>query len=157
MPSPPNTQLINGNAYDHSSIAINVDGARYLQVESIEWNDSLEPGKLSGASAFTLARTRGKYDADGNIKMSLADSDALIKAFGHGYMTKVFTITCTYSEPNQPVSKVDLIGCRFVKTADSSSGGDPTMRTHDLHILRIVRNGIDPVGKPGNLGTGAPV
>lgn len=158
MASPPNTQLINGLAWDHSSIEIKLDTTRYVQIESIDWDDSLEPGKLGGAAAAVLSRSRGKYDANASIKMSLDDHRELIKKLGNGYLTKVFPIFCTWSEADRPIRTALLKGCRMIKTEDSSStGGDVTMVTVSLHVLRIIRDGIDPLGKPGNIGTGVPV
>ena len=62
--------LINGVVYDHSSVEINIKGTRYLRVSGSPYSDSLEPGKLRGAAAKVLARTRGEYSAEGSFKIS---------------------------------------------------------------------------------------
>lgn len=146
--------VINGVVYDHSSIDINIDGVRKLQISEISYSQTLEPGKLRGAAAKVLARTRGEYDAEGSFKISKAEGAEIVAALGNGFMTKSFTITCSYSEFGQGILTDVLEGCRITKIEDSSSGTDATMQTYSLHIMNLKLNGWDATGEPGNLGTG---
>lgn len=149
--------LINGLVYDHSSIEININGARYLQVSEISYEHELAPGELRGAAAKVLARSRGEYKGSGSFKMSKAESAQLVAALGHGYMTKSFTITLNYADDGMPYITDTLEGARLTKSAHSSSGSDPTQDTWDLHVMNILLNGWDATGEPGNLGTGIPL
>lgn len=146
--------LINGVVYDHSSVEINIKGTRYLQVSEISYSDSLEPGKLRGAAAKVLARTRGEYSAEGSFKISKKEGLQIIADLGAGYMTKSFPIVCNYSEAGQDMDTDRLEGCRITKVEDSSSGTDATMQTFTIDIMNLKRNGIDATGEAGNLGTG---
>lgn len=157
MPNTPNTQSINGIVHDHSSIVIRMDTTRYVQVESISFSDELTPGELKGAAAMVLGTSRGAYKANGSIKMSQADSDFLIEKLGDGFMLVKFPIFITWSDPGTKVSTRLLQGCRLIKNDESSEGEDPSMVSHDLWITKIIRNGKDPLGKPGNIGTGTPL
>lgn len=155
MPSP--KPVINGLVYDHSSIEININGARYLVVSEISYSQTLEPGKQRGAAAKVLGRTRGEYDAEGSVKMSKDDGLQLIKALGAGFMTKSFPIVCSYAEAGQEPITDTLEGCRITKTEDSSSGTDALETTFSLHIMNLRLNGIDATGEKGNLGTGVKI
>lgn len=152
MPSP--KPVINGLVYDHSSIEININGARYLVVSEITYKHSLKPGKQRGAAAKVLGRTRGEYDAEGSIKMSKDDGVQLMKALGAGYMTKPFPIVCNYSEAGQDIITDTLEACRITDVENSSSGTDATETTFTLDIMNLLLNGLDATGEKGNLGTG---
>lgn len=152
MPSP--KPVINGVVFDHSSIEINVNGARYVVVSEISYSNSLEPGKQRGAAAKVLGRTRGEYDAEGSIKMSKDDGATLMKALGNGYMTKSFPVVCNYSEVGQDIQTDTLQGCRITKVENTSSGTDALETTFSLHIMNLLLNGLDATGELGNLGQG---
>jgi hypothetical protein len=157
MPNSPNTQSINGIVHDHSSIVIRLDTTRYVQIESISFKDELTPGELNGASAMVLGTSRGKYKANGSLKMSQADSDYLIERLGPGFMLVKFPIFVTWSDPGTKPSTRLLQGVRILSNDETSEGDNPAMVSHDLWITKIIRNGIDPLGKPGNIGTGTPL
>ena len=146
--------LINGVVFDHSSAEINIKGVRYMQITEVAYSDSLEPGKLLGAAAKVLARTRGKYDAEGSFSMSKQDGMQLIRDLGAGYMTKSFPIVVNFAEAGRDMVTDTLQGCRITKAEDSSSGTDATMLKFTIHIMNILRGGVDATGAVGNLGTG---
>ena len=146
--------VINGVVYDHSSVEITIKGTRYLQVSEVTYKNTLEPGKLRGAAAKVLGRTRGEYDAEGSFKVSKAEGARIIADLGHGYMAKEFGIVCNYSEAGQDMITDTLQQCRITGTEDSSSGTDATMTTFNLHVYNLLLNGWDATGEPGNLGTG---
>ncbi len=146
--------VINGVVFDHSSAEINIKGVRYMQISEIAYSDSLEPGKLLGAAAKVLARTRGKYDAEGSFSMSKQEGVQFIRDLGPGYMTKSFPIIVNYSEVGMDMVTDTLVGCRITKVEDSSSGTDATMLKFSVHIMNILRDGVDATGAVGNLGTG---
>jgi hypothetical protein len=93
-----------------------------------------------------LYRTGGQYKADGSITFYLATYEVIKAALGPGFLFKSFTITSSYREPGLPLVQDEIVGVRL-KGNDSSnaSGSDPSVRKHDLSVMKIKWNGFDPI------------
>ena len=155
MPLP--LPLINGQRCDAGSYTITIDGLRYFGVKSLDYSDSLEPGKVKGTSPVVLGRTVGSYDTSGSIELfieealdfesQLASSAAVQfpQGGGNGLGQAVFTINVTVYELSTGFGTNDtLVGCRVKSvshTMPTNGGGDPATKKYDLDILSVLRNG----------------
>jgi hypothetical protein len=138
--------LINGKRYDHSSVTIKVKGKDYIGIKSINYSDSLEPGKLRGTSAQKLGRTRGEYDGEASFEMYTEEASELLSDIGDGFMEVEFDIVVGYADEGQPTITDNIVGCRIKKQeASSSEGSDPNVRKFDLDIMYVKWNGLNPI------------
>lgn len=138
--------IINGIAHDWSCVEIDINGTIYVGITELTYTDDLAPGEASGTSAQVLARTRGKYKAEGSMTLNLSDANALQAALGNGFKETAFPITVSYSDGSNPVITDKLWGCRIGPTdGGGSEGGDPLQRKYGLNIARISWNGVDPL------------
>ena len=146
MPAISSGRIINGNAYDFSSITITIANIPYQGVTEISYNESLEPGELRGTGAYMRARTRGEYKAESSFSMGKADFEPLLQALRKtptgGYAEKPFLITVVYAEAGSPTITDMIEGCRITKIEDSHGGkSDALVVKVDLNVFRICRNG----------------
>jgi hypothetical protein len=144
--------LINGFAYDYSSIEIDLGEAGiFTGIKEISYSQSVEPGIVRGTSAQKLARTRGEHDAEGSIVFYTREFIEFITSLtggdeNVGYMDQSFNITLTYSNPQVPLTTVRLIGVRIKsEEGGGSQGTDPLEVSCDLDIMRIETNGLSPL------------
>jgi len=156
-------QLINGHAYSFSSIELMVGAESYTNLQSISYNDALEPGELRGTSSKKVARTRGEYTAEGSFEIykgDLASLLGILAAQGQGgYAEAVFDISANYNEGVSALTTDALLGCRIVNIEDDhSTGTDALTVTVTLNIMEITRNGLSATsGGPSGAGIGAAI
>lgn len=155
MPLP--LPLINGQRCDAASYTITINGLRYFGVKSLDYSDTLEPGKVKGTSPVVLGRTVGSYDASGSIELYVEEALDLETQLsgmalaqypqggGHGLGQAVFSINVSVYELSTGFGISDtLVGCRVKNishTMPTAGGGDPGSKKFDLDILSILRNG----------------
>jgi hypothetical protein len=139
--------LINGIAYDWSSVEIDFEGQIYVGVTELTYSDNLTPGPVYGTTAQKLARTRGEYTCEASATFNLADGQEFIAALGDGFGEVVFNVTVMYQEPvSEEVITHRLIGARIDPTeAGGSRGPDPLQMTHGLDLMYIDWNGYKKV------------
>lgn len=140
---------VNGTRFDFSSIEFTVAGVLFNGVAEINYDDSLKPGEVRGTHAQMIGRTRGKYEAKGDISFFKSEHQQLITLLstsGLGYMETAFDILVTYSENGFDTIQDKLVGCRLTSGADSNKeGGDPTVVKCELSVMYILRNGATPL------------
>jgi hypothetical protein len=139
--------LINGFRYQFSNIEIDIDGDVITEVTSIDYEHKLEPGETRGTgSVYATGRTTGEYTASGKIELPIHVAAALRARLGKGYLRKPFPITVSYADEGQPVITDRLFDCRMTGESNSHSNGtDGLVESIDLHIMRVQKNGVDPV------------
>jgi len=150
-------QLINGHAWDFSSVTITVSTPAPViltRIASINYEDSLTPSPLRGNSAHKLARSRGQYEASGSMSLYREEFDLLLIALTKapfptvtaGYMEKSFKVIVSYGEAASVPSTDELIGCRITRrSSQNQQGSDPIMVDVDLDIMKIRVNGASAV------------
>lgn len=134
---------VNNRAYSYSSVEIDINGDIFTAVKSINYSDGMEPGELDGTAQHMLGRTAGKYKAECNFDMSLAEFELMKNKLGDGFMLKSFDIKVQYAEnEDEQLVTDEIIGFR-IKKADKSnaSGPDPTMVKVEGHVIYIIHNG----------------
>lgn len=140
--------LVNGNVFSFRSITLDLGGMRVRGFKEIKYDHGVEPGEMYGPAQEMLARTSGKYKANGSLIVYQHEWDQIRARLGAKYFNKVFTISVVYSETGSPVqTTVDtLIGVRIIKAdKGASEGDDPNEVNCTLHIMRIDEGGIRPV------------
>lgn len=135
---------INGVAYSFSSVTIKVNGTEYYGATSFNYDDGLEPGVVESHGMTTpAAHTAGKWSGNASIEFNRKDGLALINALGNGFGRRVFQITATYADDNQPTTIDDLPAVRIKKVTNSNQAGtDPSKMNFELQVMApIKRNG----------------
>jgi hypothetical protein len=152
---------VNGARFQHASLEINfgIPGFGYptLGLQSIDYDDQLEPGELRGTSAAILASTTGKYSVSAKLKLPKAEAGFLVQQIAAaalanpdpltgliaGYGQYAWTATLNYYDIGQAFQTDVLYGCKIKKLADASKvGNEPLMVDVDLFLLALSRNGV---------------
>ena len=104
--------MINGLRYSWASVRIQADGNEYVDIKDITYSHTIDRGEVRGSGPQLLGFTRGEYKAEGSITFLKEGYDALIAAFGDGYLEHVFDIAVSYADEGQPTVTDQLVGCR---------------------------------------------
>ncbi len=133
--------------------------------KSISYDVMLDAGIVQGNQVAMVGRTMGYGTATGSIEMLVAEFDtwaAYVTLTGGGgpggsgptsafpLLSIDFNLKIAYSINDIDMRQDQLIGCRITKASTSnSSGNDATTVSLDLSIARVIRNGVDMFGDPG--------
>ena len=143
----PTYPIVNGHAYGFSSIELDLNGTIFRAFKEITYSQKREVGKMRGNMSQVIARTRGTYDAEGPLTMYKHEFDALVAAFGEGWMEKVFTTTVTYSEYGPLGTSADVLyACTMTSVEEGGSEGTDALEVKvSLDIMKIKKNGKNPM------------
>jgi hypothetical protein len=160
MPAPA-APLINGNRFDSSSVTVRINGKKYVAVQSIDYEASVEPGFVFGTStAVPIGRTRGQLKTDNATIELLREeySDMLldIQSLAIGFCEANFLITVSFSEaPNALAGtpQIDsLIGCRFKGFGQNVKVGNEALVVRlPFTFMNCLANGVPLISAPANL------
>lgn len=134
---------VNGFEYSFASIELQVNGRRYYGVTSINYDDSLTPGRVKGTSSIPLGSTAGEWDGTASMEMNRRDAQELIDDLGDGFGRVIFSIVVQYADDGAEVITDQLPAVRISKATHSNSqGSDASKISFDLFVMRpILRNG----------------
>lgn len=152
---------INQARYQHASLEIGFGipgfGTPTLGLQSVDYDDSLEPGELRGTSPIVLATTTGKYACSLKLKLPKPETNFLVQQINTvaaanpdpntglvmGYGQWQWSATLNYYDVGQPLQTDLWYGCRIKKISDSSKAGsaDPLYNEIELFLLALSRNG----------------
>lgn len=139
---------INGHTYGWSSTQVRFEGPGVpINIEEINYSDTLEPGERRGTSPYVQETTRGEYSAELDFTLSVEDGVVLTDALGEAFMEKRFQVVVSYAEEGSPtitdtINKVRISG----QEQSGSRGGGPLMRKFTCHVQDpILWNGKTPV------------
>ncbi|HUB09462.1 MAG TPA: hypothetical protein VMB50_20830 [Myxococcales bacterium] len=146
---------INGHRYSFSSIELSflkLPLGIQIALQSVDYDDTLTPGKLKGKSPQTIGRTRGKYEATASITLPFVEHANLVAALGQlgaaqglGYKEVAFDIQLQYADALQPVLTDLIRGCRLTKGGHSYKNEEGVLTVkQDLDPLYLVKNGQYP-------------
>ncbi len=143
--------LVQGERHDFAQIEVEIDTPsgpkRFKGFKAVNYKTQLQPGQVRGTAARKLGRTMGEATEDGSLELYMAEWDELRAALGNGYMRKVFNISVTYGADGMPATTDTLEGCRITEVDKShSQGSDGLVVKLSLDIMKILENGLDPVG-----------
>ncbi len=148
--------LVNGNYHAFASIEVKTaDGNIYTGVKAVNYKNSLKPTKVRGTNAEPIGRTRGDYDAEGDVEFYEQQGHQFLQALGNGYGEKPFDMTVTFSETGLDTIQHQLIGCRIEEVDSSNSQStDASTIKFTLNVMKIKMDGlemlINPLTAPGN-------
>jgi hypothetical protein len=156
----PSYYTINQVRYQFASLEINFGipgfGTPTLGLQSIDYDDNLEPGELRGTSPAVLASTTGKYSTSAKLKIPKAEATFLTQALNAfafanpdpstglvmGYGQVQWTATLNYYDIGQPLQTDQLFGAKIKKMADAGKvGNEPLYVYVDLFLMALSRNG----------------
>lgn len=139
--------MVNGHRMSFSSINLAIDGTETIGFRSVTYNDSQDPGEVRGAHAQIIGRTLGDYTCEASLELYSEELDEFLRAFGDGYMERVFDVIVTYSEEDGGPTVTDTIhACRIrAVNRNHTQGTDPLSATIDLHPMWITRSGVNPL------------
>jgi hypothetical protein len=140
--------VINGQMYSWASVSVALDGIDTPDFTEITYSPSLEPGKVRGKGTRVRGTTAGEADSDGSFTILKKQAAVFIKKMGHGLMRKQFSITVQYDEDGEGgIITDELFGVRITKIEDApKQGSEGAMTKFDIHIMRMLLNGVDPHG-----------
>lgn len=146
--------LQNGNYHSFSSLELKITsgqaaGQIFVGFKSLNAKDSLTPTKVRGAAAEPIGRTRGDYDAEGDMELYEQQAHQLLQALGQGYKEQTFDITYSFAETNLDTITHQLLGCR-IQEVDSSNaiGTDASTLKFTLNIMKILFDGLESLLNP---------
>lgn len=156
--------MVNGNAFDFSSITLSVTAGASLEVEAvgITYQHALEPEELRGHGPQALYDTTGTYKASGSLELYLSEWRilrarlALVPGSG-GYMQKRFDVIVAYGEAGEMTVTDTLRGCRVIRASKAyRRSNEPLMVSIDLYVREVLEDGVAPVsvGGLGELAAG---
>ena len=136
-------ELINGVAYDFSSIEFSIRGKRFYGITEITYSDSLTPEKVRGASVKIIGMTRGEYDTNGSLTVTKESQIEVIDELGDGYgEVEIDAILVTYANEGQKTITDEIRRVRIVGFEDNpSQGAEGITSSTDITIYEILRNG----------------
>lgn len=149
-------QRINGFVYGYSDIDIDINGVKFDEVESIDYDYTIERGELRGTSPVPQGYTVGSATYKGSMTLSKDQANLFRKILGTaGFATRSFQITITYgptkeSDSGSKTCTDVLYGCLLVGGSNSHSrSGNALMEKMDFVIQDMSLDGIKPYGYGG--------
>ncbi len=132
--------LINGRAYDHTQIILNILGVPIVSVSSVTYTEEQEKANNFGASNRPVSRGHSSIDASASLEISMNDVEAIRDAAPGGSLLLIpaFDIVVTFANPENIVQTHVLKACEFTNDGvDSSQGDTDISRTFDLVVAEI--------------------
>ena len=144
--------FLNGYRYSHSSLEITVlkstgESEIFIDIDSIEYSDALEIELVRGTNRGMIGWTAGDYTAaDSTVSMGKGQFQfGIVRAIGEGWMGSDISITISYADKNQPMTK-DVLKGRILGADDASNQGPANNRTKmGIKTAYIQRDGIMPI------------
>ena len=142
--------LVNGVRRDFSSITLNFAGRQFVGFTAINYEDSLEPGEVFGASAQMIGLTRGQRKIEASVTMFHAEwEDLRTNVLGPGFMEREFELVAIYGDDGGPVVRDSLFNCRVKRVRKNSQSGTDALSVEiELHVLDMLHNGVSPLTNP---------
>jgi len=139
--------MINGKNFDWQSIEIMTPGGLCVGAQSINYTDSANVEKIYGKGRVIRGRSRGNYEASGNLEMSRPDFDNLVSALGSDYLGSAdFTITVSGANDGGDSFTDVIVKAVITKQDLTGSQGDKNIPAKiDFDAEKILWNGLEPV------------
>ena len=142
--------VINGHKYGWASVAVAIEGVDTPDFIELSYSPKQEIGKVRGMGTRVQGTTQGESDGEGSFTMQKAQAARLIKQMGHGFMKRKFSMAISYDEDGEGGIVTDeLFGVQISNVEDApKQGTDGLTVKFDIHIMRMLLNGVDPHGDP---------
>lgn len=143
------TQLVNGKAYDWSSVDIGISGMDSIEPLEISYDDEQEVEPVYGKGGKPIGYGTGNQKNSVKISVLREDFDTICKYCKKKkipfYSLIIPIITVNYADPGKPISTDTLKGVKFSKRSFKAANGDKSMKV-DLDGIAykgIKTNGIE--------------
>lgn len=141
--------LINGHRFSYSSLEIAIKSATskpqvYIDVDSIDYSESLEIAFRWGTSRGPIGSTAGRYTPEElTMKMGASTFATFLTQCGPGWLGLNMLIVLAYADIGEPLV-TDTIPCRLVGRANSHETGAESLVTtvKFMPIDSITTNGV---------------
>jgi hypothetical protein len=135
--------LINGTAYTHADIVLNVLGIPIVEVTEIAYSDPQSIEFNYGTGNEPVSRSYGNVEPTASITVAMKEFEKIKSLSPTGRIQDIpdFPIGVNYSPEGQDFRRDQLLFCRF-KGADvsSSQGNTNTYVTLEISVARILYN-----------------
>lgn len=144
---PPRYPDVNGIRTSFCSIRFDIDGLPVPGIDSINYRDTHEVGKIRGSSRKPIGRTFGNLDYEGDVEFYQAEWVSMVLPLltlgGRRPFSSVSTtITVAYTEVGLPRDQIVtdvLVGARLVAPDQSNAQGtDATKVKLTLNLMDII-------------------
>jgi len=100
------TTLINGRAYDHAQIRVNIAGVQVHSVTALNYTEEQEKANNFGVGNRPVSRGHGAIEASGSITLGMNDVEAIRDAAPNGSLLQVpsFQIVVVFDNPQKVVT-----------------------------------------------------
>lgn len=132
--------LINGTAYTHADIKLNIAGQPIVEISEISYSDNQEITLNYGTGNQPTSRGFGVVAYEGSITVSMKEMERLRALSPTGRVQDIpdFPIIVAYATDSGDFRRDSLLFCRFKGNSVSSSQGDTmTAVTMELSIADI--------------------
>lgn len=122
-------QLINGKAYDFSSITIDVDGCKGIEPVGIDYGDSQEVELIHKKNGGIRGYGVGNLDGDGKLTLLREDFNTLMDQYKGGfYKILIPKITVSYAEEGATTVTDTLTKIKFTERKISTKQNDKSVQ-----------------------------
>lgn len=129
--------LINGVAYDFTSIEVRLFNVVVAGIRAIEYTDKQAMSNNPGAGKFPVSRSYGKYEATAKITLEMAEVVALQKAVPTGRLQDIpeFSIPVAYAPIGGTLTRDTIHNCRFMTNGRSAKTGEAEGIAVELELI----------------------
>jgi hypothetical protein len=128
-------------------ISLNIFGGQSFvtsDFSAVNWDESLEPGKVRGTGGRIIGRTVGEYDANGSMSMYYDKAKEFDRALAALKPNQIGLVPFDVAVSWEPLSgdgtvhTCTLVGCRIAgRSVSNANGTDPTVVEYTLSVIRI--------------------
>lgn len=142
---------INGTKYTIASVRFTFakfSGSAFqiCGIKSLNYSEKVEPNDQYGTGQAMTGTGAGKYTADGDVEIYVADANALITVMGPNWGNTPLVVNVLWQETGQVPNAVKMIVTLSGRTDSVSEGGElPTAKFTLHHRTPIETNGITMV------------
>jgi len=117
--------LINGQAYDHANVRVNIAGVQVFGVKSVMASKSVPKTNNPGIGGEPVSRGRGDVEYESSITLSMVDIERIRAAAPARDLTNIspFVMVVTFRRGLAPATTCTIYGAEFTTDGFSSENG----------------------------------
>lgn len=145
----------NGFAYTLASAHIDLNGRRYVGINTIKWQHAMEGAEMvPGASLVSIAETPGMYKATCEFEILWTEYVALVRGLGSGYMMRRFNIGAQVMDNGAGLSSLFIPSARII-SVDGGLESKAATKNVKCSVMGVITiDGISPVLAGASSGGG---
>ena len=139
--------LINGEAYDQSSVIFKANGKQYITAQDISFGTKVSVGTIDGNRTETVAVTAGHGEHKLGFSLAKQEADEYMSDLGNGWARKRHDVEIQFQADNSPTSVTRALACRIMDRSTDTKGTDGVMTKFELRPFRLFENGMSAMGE----------